>query len=88
MESWPLFEESPWTLDTNISQIEEKEVWANCNNPQELNENPDWFLKIKQEPCPGIFTIVLPYIEFEDIFERENSPLKAVISHPWKKLPV
>ncbi|MBW0525796.1 hypothetical protein O181_065511 [Austropuccinia psidii MF-1] len=87
MESWPLLEENPWSLDTDISWIEAKEVWANYINPQELIENPDWFLKIKPEPCPDISTIVLPYIEFEDIFEKENLPSETVISHPWKKLP-
>ena len=63
MESWPLLEENPWSLDTDISCLEEKEVWGNDINPQELIENkPDWFLKIKSEPCPVISTIILPYI--------------------------
>ncbi|MBW0511627.1 hypothetical protein O181_051342 [Austropuccinia psidii MF-1] len=87
MESWPLPEQNPWSMDTDIIWIEEKEVWANYINPQELIENPDWFLKIKPEPCPDISTIVLPYIEFEDIFEKEKSPSETVISHPWKELP-
>ncbi|MBW0479189.1 hypothetical protein O181_018904 [Austropuccinia psidii MF-1] len=86
MKSWPLLEENPWSLDTNISWIEEKEVWANCNNPQESNGNPDWFLKIKPEPCPNISTIVLSYIEFEDIFEKEKSPSETFISHLLKEL--
>ncbi|MBW0460836.1 hypothetical protein O181_000551 [Austropuccinia psidii MF-1] len=87
MELWPLLEETSWSLDKNISWIEEKKVWDNCNNPQELNENPDWFFKIKPGPCPDISTIVLPYIEFEDIFEKENSPLETVISHSQNELP-
>ncbi|MBW0489393.1 hypothetical protein O181_029108 [Austropuccinia psidii MF-1] len=87
MESWPLLEENPWSMDKDISWIEEKEVWANYINPQEIDENPDWFLKVKPEPCPDISTIVLPYIEFEDIFEKENSPSETLISHPWKELP-
>ncbi|MBW0581722.1 hypothetical protein O181_121437 [Austropuccinia psidii MF-1] len=87
MESWPSFEENPWSMDTNISWIEEKEVWANYNNPQELNENPDWFLKTKPEPCPDISTIVLPYIEFENIFEKEKSPSETIITHTWEELP-
>ncbi|MBW0559969.1 hypothetical protein O181_099684 [Austropuccinia psidii MF-1] len=82
MESWPLPEENPWSMNTDISWIEEKEVWANYTNPQELIENPDWFLKIKPEPCPDISTIFLPYIEFEDIFEEEKSPSETVISYP------
>ncbi|MBW0557027.1 hypothetical protein O181_096742 [Austropuccinia psidii MF-1] len=73
-------------MDTDISWLEEKEVWANYINPQELIENPDWFFKIKPEPCPDIFTIILPYIEFEDIFEKEESPLETVFLHPWKEL--
>ncbi|MBW0523632.1 hypothetical protein O181_063347 [Austropuccinia psidii MF-1] len=87
MESWPLLEENPWTLDTDISWIEEKEVWANYNNPQEASEYPEWFLQTKLEPCPDISTIILPYIEFEDIFEKDNSPSEIFISHPWKELP-
>ncbi|MBW0554389.1 hypothetical protein O181_094104 [Austropuccinia psidii MF-1] len=87
MKSWPLPEENPWSMDTDISWIEEKEVCTNYINPQELIENPDWFLQIKQEPCPDISTIVLPYIEFEDIFEKENSPSETVIPHPWEELP-
>ncbi|MBW0591881.1 hypothetical protein O181_131596 [Austropuccinia psidii MF-1] len=87
MQSWPLLEENPWSLDTDISWLEEKEVWANYINPQELIENPDWFLKIKPEPCPDISTILLQYIEFEDIFKEEKSPSETVIPHPWKELP-
>ncbi|MBW0546642.1 hypothetical protein O181_086357 [Austropuccinia psidii MF-1] len=87
MESWPLLEENSWSLDTQTICIEEREVWANYINPQELIENPDWFLKIKPEPCPDISTIVLPYIEFENIFEKEKSSSETVISHPWKELP-
>ncbi|MBW0572256.1 hypothetical protein O181_111971 [Austropuccinia psidii MF-1] len=87
MESWPLLEENPWSMDTDISWLEEKEVWANYINPQELIENPDWFLKIKPEPCPDISTIILPYIEFEDLFEKEKSPSEIIIPHPWKELP-
>ena len=60
MESWPLPEENTWSMNTDISWIEEKKVWANYINSQELIENPDWFLKIKPEPCPDISTIVLP----------------------------
>ncbi|MBW0586267.1 hypothetical protein O181_125982 [Austropuccinia psidii MF-1] len=67
--------------------MEEKEVWSNHNNPQEASEYPEWFLQTKPEPCPDIFTIILPYIEFEDIFEKDNSPSEIVISHPWKELP-
>ncbi|MBW0503299.1 hypothetical protein O181_043014 [Austropuccinia psidii MF-1] len=74
-------------METEISWIEEKEVWANYNNPQEANENPDGFLKIIPEPFPDISTIALPYIEFENIFEKENSPSETVKSHPWKELP-
>ncbi|MBW0587701.1 hypothetical protein O181_127416 [Austropuccinia psidii MF-1] len=87
MESWQLLEENTWSMDKEIGWIEEKEVWANYINPKEIDENPDWFLKRKPEPCPDISTIVLPYIEFEDIFEKEESPLETVISHPWKELP-
>ncbi|MBW0572400.1 hypothetical protein O181_112115 [Austropuccinia psidii MF-1] len=87
MESWALLEENPWSMETDISWVEEKEVWDNYINPQEIDENPDWFLKIKPEPCPNISTIVLPYIEFEDIFEKDNSPSEIVIPHPWKELP-
>ncbi|MBW0571321.1 hypothetical protein O181_111036 [Austropuccinia psidii MF-1] len=87
MESWPLLEENSWSLDTEMSWIEENKVWSTYNYLQESNENPDWFLKMKPEPCPDISTIVLPYIEFEDIFEKENSPLETVISHPLKKSP-
>ncbi|MBW0587568.1 hypothetical protein O181_127283 [Austropuccinia psidii MF-1] len=83
----PLLEENPWSLDTDISWLEEKEVWTNYISPQELDENPDWFLKIKPEPCPDISTIVLPYIDFEEFFEKEKSPLETVIPHPWKELP-
>ncbi|MBW0585645.1 hypothetical protein O181_125360 [Austropuccinia psidii MF-1] len=84
MQSWPLPEENPWSMDTDISCLEEKEVWANYINQQEIDENPDWFFKIKPEPCPDISTVVLPYIEFEDIFEKEESPSENFISHPWK----
>ncbi|MBW0572851.1 hypothetical protein O181_112566 [Austropuccinia psidii MF-1] len=87
MESWPLLEERPWSLDTDISWIEGQEVWVNYINPQELNENPDWFLQIKPESCPEISTMVLPYIDFEDIFKKQNSPLKTVLPHTWKELP-
>ncbi|MBW0591347.1 hypothetical protein O181_131062 [Austropuccinia psidii MF-1] len=87
MESLPLLEENAWSLDTDISWQEEKEFWANYINPQELIENPDWFWKIKPETCPDICTIVLPYIEFEDIFEKEESPLETVFSHLGKELP-
>ncbi|MBW0590669.1 hypothetical protein O181_130384 [Austropuccinia psidii MF-1] len=87
MESWPLLEESPWSMDTDISWVEEKEVWTNYNNAQEEIEYPEWFLQTKPEPCPDISTIVLPYIEFEDIFEKEKSPSETVIPHPWKELP-
>ncbi|MBW0594106.1 hypothetical protein O181_133821 [Austropuccinia psidii MF-1] len=87
MESWQLLEENPWSLDTDFSCLEEKEVWANYINPQELIENPDWFLKIKPEPCPDISTIILPYIELEDLFEKEKSPSETIIPHPWKELP-
>ncbi|MBW0589013.1 hypothetical protein O181_128728 [Austropuccinia psidii MF-1] len=87
MESWPLLEENPWPLDTEISWTEEREVWANYINQQELIGNPDWFLKIKPEPCPDISTIILPYIESEDIFEKEETPSEIFIPHPWKELP-
>ncbi|MBW0580175.1 hypothetical protein O181_119890 [Austropuccinia psidii MF-1] len=87
MKSWPLLEENPWSLDTDISCIEEKEVWSNYNNPQEASEYPECFLQTKPEPCPDISTIILPYIEFEDIFEKDNSPSDIVISHPRKELP-
>ncbi|MBW0548840.1 hypothetical protein O181_088555 [Austropuccinia psidii MF-1] len=87
MESWPLPEENPWSMDTDINWIEEKEVWANYINPQELIKNPDWFFKIKPEPFPDISTIVLPYIEFEDIFEKEKEPSENLNPHPWKELP-
>ncbi|MBW0504660.1 hypothetical protein O181_044375 [Austropuccinia psidii MF-1] len=83
MESRPLLEGNPWSLDTDISWIEEKEVWANHTNPQETNEYPEWFLQIKPDPCPGITEIVLPYIDFEEIFEKENSPLETFLRHPW-----
>ncbi|MBW0510930.1 hypothetical protein O181_050645 [Austropuccinia psidii MF-1] len=87
MEIWPLPEENPWSMEKDISWIEEKEFWANYINPQEIDENPDWFLKIEPEPCPDISTIVLSYIEFEDIFEKEESPSETVISHPLEELP-
>ncbi|MBW0592422.1 hypothetical protein O181_132137 [Austropuccinia psidii MF-1] len=87
MESLPLLEENPWTLDTEMSWIEEQEVWSNYNNSQEINENPYWFFKIKPEPCPDIYTVVLPYIEFEDIFEKEKSQSENVLPHPWEELP-
>ncbi|MBW0585702.1 hypothetical protein O181_125417 [Austropuccinia psidii MF-1] len=73
-------------MDTDVSWLEEKEVCANYINPQELIANPDWFLKKKPEAFPDISTLVLPYIEFEDIFEKENSPSENVISHSWKEL--
>ncbi|MBW0572538.1 hypothetical protein O181_112253 [Austropuccinia psidii MF-1] len=82
MESWPSLEEGPWSMDKDISFIEEKEVWATYINPQEIDENTDRFLNIKPEPCPDISTIVLPYIKFEDIFGKENSPSETLISHP------
>ncbi|MBW0587978.1 hypothetical protein O181_127693 [Austropuccinia psidii MF-1] len=41
----------------------------------------------KPETCPDISTIILPYIEFEDIFEKENSPSENLISHPCEELP-
>ncbi|MBW0587135.1 hypothetical protein O181_126850 [Austropuccinia psidii MF-1] len=87
METWPLPEENPWSMEKDISWIEEKEAWANSNNTQEEIEYPEWFLQTETEPCPDISTIILPYIEFEDIFEKEKSPLETVISHPWKDLP-
>ncbi|MBW0506482.1 hypothetical protein O181_046197 [Austropuccinia psidii MF-1] len=87
MESWPLLEENPWSFDTDISWVEEKEVWANQNNPQEAIEYPEWFLQTKPEPCPDISTILLPYIEFEDIVEKEKPLSEIVITHPWKELP-
>ncbi|MBW0589485.1 hypothetical protein O181_129200 [Austropuccinia psidii MF-1] len=87
MESWPLPEENPWSIDTGISWIEQKEVWAKYITPQELDENPEWFLQIKPEPCPEKSTIILPYIELVDIFEKEESPPENVTSHPWKELP-
>ncbi|MBW0591947.1 hypothetical protein O181_131662 [Austropuccinia psidii MF-1] len=87
MESWPLLEDNPWSLDTNISWIEHKEVWANYNNPQEASEYPDWFLQTKPEPCPDISTILLPYIAFEDIFEKEKQPTETLIPYSWKDLP-
>ncbi|MBW0582557.1 hypothetical protein O181_122272 [Austropuccinia psidii MF-1] len=87
MESWPLIDENPWSLHTDISWTEEKEVSANSNNPQEEIEYPEWFLQTKPEPCPHISTILLPYIELEDIFEKEKSPSENVIPHPWKELP-
>ncbi|MBW0592694.1 hypothetical protein O181_132409 [Austropuccinia psidii MF-1] len=79
-------EELLWSAK-DIGCIEEREAWANYNNPQESDENPDWFLKTKPEPCPDISTIVLPYIEFEGIFEKEKSPSETVIPHPWEELP-
>ncbi|MBW0589977.1 hypothetical protein O181_129692 [Austropuccinia psidii MF-1] len=86
MESWPLLEDSPWSLDTNLSWVEEKEAWANDNNYQEASEYPEWFLQTKPEPCPDISTIILLYIEFEDIFEKEKTPSEIVITHPWQEL--
>ncbi|MBW0520562.1 hypothetical protein O181_060277 [Austropuccinia psidii MF-1] len=76
-----------WSLDTDVSWLEEKEIWTNYINQQEIEENPDWFFKIKPEPCPDISTIILPYIEFEDIFEKEKTLSELVIPHPWKELP-
>ncbi|MBW0560920.1 hypothetical protein O181_100635 [Austropuccinia psidii MF-1] len=87
MESRQLLEENPWSLGKEISWREEKEVWANYNNPQEASEYPEWFLKTKAEPCPDISIIVLPYIELEDIFEKEKSSSETVIPHSWKELP-
>ncbi|MBW0541734.1 hypothetical protein O181_081449 [Austropuccinia psidii MF-1] len=87
MESWPLLEENPWSLDTDISWTEEKEVRTNYNNTQEASEYPEWFLQTKQEPCPEIFTIILPYIELEDIFKKEKGPSETLIPYPWKELP-
>ncbi|MBW0584946.1 hypothetical protein O181_124661 [Austropuccinia psidii MF-1] len=87
MESWPILGENPWSMETEISWIEEKEFWSNYNNPQESNENPDWLLQKKPEPCPDISTIVLPYIEFEHICEKEKSPAENFIPNPWKELP-
>ncbi|MBW0590887.1 hypothetical protein O181_130602 [Austropuccinia psidii MF-1] len=88
MKSWPLLEESPWSIKTDNSWVEEKEVWFNYNNAQEESEYPEWFLQTKPETCPDISTIILPYIEFEDIFEKEETPSEIVIPHPWKELPV
>ncbi|MBW0500442.1 hypothetical protein O181_040157 [Austropuccinia psidii MF-1] len=87
MESWPLLEENTWSLETDISWIEQKEVWANLNNPQESNEYPEWFLQKKPALCPDISTMVIQNIGFEDIFEKEKSPSETVIPHPWKELP-
>ncbi|MBW0528134.1 hypothetical protein O181_067849 [Austropuccinia psidii MF-1] len=87
MESWPLLDDNPWSLDTDISWIEEKEVWANYNNPQDPIEYPEWFFQTKPEPFPDISTILLPYMGFEDIFKKEKSPSENVIPHPWKELP-
>ncbi|MBW0529451.1 hypothetical protein O181_069166 [Austropuccinia psidii MF-1] len=87
MDSWPLLEENHWSLDTDIIWIEEKEIWANYNNTQEASEYPEWFLQTKPEPCPDISTMILPYIEFEDIFEKEKTLSELVIPHPWKELP-
>ncbi|MBW0586162.1 hypothetical protein O181_125877 [Austropuccinia psidii MF-1] len=87
MESWPLLEENPWSLDTHTIWIKEKEIWSNYNNPQEASEYPERFLKIKPEPCPDISTIIPPYIEFEDIFEKEKTSSEIVFPHPWKELP-
>ncbi|MBW0541477.1 hypothetical protein O181_081192 [Austropuccinia psidii MF-1] len=87
MESWPLLEDNPWSLDTDIRWVDEKEVWFNYNNPQEAREYPKWFLQTKPGLCPDISTIILPYIEFEDIFEKEKKPSEIVIPHPWKELP-
>ncbi|MBW0574951.1 hypothetical protein O181_114666 [Austropuccinia psidii MF-1] len=87
MESWPLLEENPWSMETDISRLEEKEVWTNYNNAQEESEYPEWFLQTKPETCPDISKLVLPYIEFEDIFEKEKSPSETVIPHPWRELP-
>ncbi|MBW0589317.1 hypothetical protein O181_129032 [Austropuccinia psidii MF-1] len=87
MESWPLLEENPRSMETDISWVEEKEVWFNYNNPQEASGYPEWFLQTKPETCPDISTIILPYIEVEDIFEKEETPSEIVIPHPWKELP-
>ncbi|MBW0462552.1 hypothetical protein O181_002267 [Austropuccinia psidii MF-1] len=87
MESWTLLEENTWSLVTYISWIEEEEGLGKYNNPQESNENPEWFLQRKPEPFPDISTIFLPYIEFEDIFEKEKAPSETFIPHTWKELP-
>ncbi|MBW0471375.1 hypothetical protein O181_011090 [Austropuccinia psidii MF-1] len=71
----------------DISWIKEEEYWSNHKNSQKSNENPEWFLQIKPESCPEISIIVLPYIEFEDIFEKEKSPSETFIPYPWKELP-
>ncbi|MBW0514654.1 hypothetical protein O181_054369 [Austropuccinia psidii MF-1] len=87
METWPLLEEIPWSFDTEISWIEEKEVWYNSNNPQEASEYPEWLLQTKPEPFPDITTIILPYLEFENIFEKGKTPSEIVIAHPWQEFP-
>ncbi|MBW0590932.1 hypothetical protein O181_130647 [Austropuccinia psidii MF-1] len=87
MESWPLPDKNTWSMDTDISWVEEKAVWTNYNNAQEESEYPEWFLQTKPEPCPDISTIILPYIDFEDIFQKEKPPSEIVIPHPWKELP-
>ncbi|MBW0576931.1 hypothetical protein O181_116646 [Austropuccinia psidii MF-1] len=87
MKSLLLLEENTRSLETHTSLIEEKEVWANYNNPQEESEYPGWFLQTKPKPCPDISTIILPYIEFEAIFEKEKTLSGLAIPHPWKELP-
>ncbi|MBW0491339.1 hypothetical protein O181_031054 [Austropuccinia psidii MF-1] len=86
MQSWPSLEESPWSWDTDISWIEQKEVWANYNNIQEASEYPEWFLQKKPEPCPGISTIILPYIEFEEIFEKEKNTIRTCHSTSMERI--
>ncbi|MBW0559262.1 hypothetical protein O181_098977 [Austropuccinia psidii MF-1] len=75
-------------MHTDISCIVEKEAWANYNNTQESNGNPEWFFQIKPEPFHDISAMVLPYIKFENIFEKEISPSETVIPHSWEELPV
>ncbi|MBW0512584.1 hypothetical protein O181_052299 [Austropuccinia psidii MF-1] len=65
----------------------EEDSWKNYNNPQESNENSEWIFQIKTEPFPDISTIVLPYNEFEDIFEREIAPMDIIKPHPFIELP-
>ncbi|MBW0474031.1 hypothetical protein O181_013746 [Austropuccinia psidii MF-1] len=73
-------------MDADIRQIEE-DSWDNKKNPQESFKNPQWVFQRKPKPCLDIFTIVLPHIELEDIFENDKLPSEAVISHQWKELP-
>ncbi|MBW0592135.1 hypothetical protein O181_131850 [Austropuccinia psidii MF-1] len=74
-------------METEISCIKERQVWDNYNNPQESSEYPGWLLQTKPETCPDTSTIILPYIEFEDIFEKEKEPPENLNPHPWKELP-